>query len=251
MLHDQNDPLQLPDDLFSYENDKFFDFVHRFAGDIEAEILQIQRIKNARLLLLVPDVFSFLELECEALVNLKQRACFLTTDKRVVVKPGIKFNVELFIELVRRKSLSSGINKSSLFSSNTSTTSLSDPLEAGRGSPIIFNAQRSDSSPKTFVYTFIDNLVKNLNRSKNHYEYNLPVQKFASALHILAGTNTYEYLRINLPGSLPAITTLEGYNRTIDRPLKECEFRFEAMKEYLRLIDSRYIFAVSEYNDAT
>ena len=76
----------------------------------------------------------------------------------------------------------------------------------------IFNAQNLKDEPKPFVYAFVDNSLRNVNRSKHQYEYNPFVQKFALAFHVLAGTNVYEYLGINLSGAFPTITTLEKYN---------------------------------------
>ncbi|CAF4159918.1 unnamed protein product, partial [Rotaria magnacalcarata] len=70
------------------------------------------------------------------------------------------------------------------------------------------------------------------------------VSKFASALSILSGHDAYEFIRLNLPGALPSITTLRNYNRSISLPLRECEFRFESLKTYLDSIDSSYVFVV-------
>ena len=61
----------------------------------------------------------------------------------------------------------------------------------------IFNAQNLKDEPKPLVYAFVDNLLRNLNRSKHQYEYNPFVQMFALAFHVLGGTNAYEYLLTN------------------------------------------------------
>ena len=98
--------------------------------------------------------------------------------------------------------------------------------------------------PKSFVQVFVNNLVKNMKRSSNNYQFDPIVNKFASAFNILAGHNAYEFIRINLPGALPSITTLKKYNENINVHLHECEFRFDALKNYLDSIDSNYAFAV-------
>ena len=222
-----------------------YDFVRRFLGDIEAEIMRVQCIKQARLLLRIPDVFSFLALECDELLELKRQACFIVDEVHFVVRSGIRFNIEYFIDLVRSKSLiqsnSSRTNSSTVISSQLSQQSnktLHETIST-------FNIEISDRESKSLVYAFIDNLLKNLNRSKNHYQYNPFVQRFSSALHVLAGTNTYEYLRINLPGAFPTVKALDKYNRHLDIRLNECQFRFGSMKKILASIGSNFIFAVS------
>ena len=199
------------------------------------------------MLLLIPDVLSFFDLEFEDLLDLKKCACFIVDNTHFVVKPGIRFNMEYFIRLVR--------SKNSLYLNNNITVSspeipskfIKDINQNLDQIMDVFNAQNLKNEPKPFVYIFIDSLLRNLNRSKHQYEYNPFVQKFASALQVLAGTNAYEYLRINLPGAFPTITTLEKYNRSIDLKLNECQFRFDSMDKFLRSLDSRFIFALSLY----
>ena len=240
------DPTVLPKDIFSYENDAFYAFVRVFLGDIEAEIMRVQCIKHARLLLQIPDVFSFLALECDELLELKRQTCFIINEVDFVVKSGIRFNIEYFIELVRSKSLESHTHSNRTTSSpGVSTKSAEDINPSSHEALAAFNNQISNPVSKPFVYAFIDNLLKNLNRSKNHFQYNPFVQKFASALHVLAGTNTYEYLRINLPGALPTITALEKYNQHLDIRLDECHFRFDSMRKVLGSMGAKFIFAVS------
>ena len=241
----ENSQLLLPDDIVSYENDSFYNFVRVFVGDIEKEILQVQHIKNIRLLLLVPDVFSFIDLECEDLLDLKKRVCFLVGNTHFVVKPGIKFNMEYFIRLARSKTSIYLNNSITISSPKIPPKFIKDISQNSDQIMGIVNAQNLQNEPKPFVFTFIDNLLRNLNRSKSHYEYNPFVQKFSSALHVLAGTIAYEYLRINLPEAFPSITTLEKYERSIDLKLNECQFRFDSMDKFLHSLDSRFVFAVS------
>ena len=97
---------------------------------------------------------------------------------------------------------------------------------------------------KPFINIFISNLLKNMKRSKNNYQFDPIVTKFASVFKILAGHNAYELIRINLLGALPSDTTLKNYNENINFQLNECEFRFDLMKNYLDSIKSEYVFAV-------
>ena len=239
------DPTVLPDDIFSYENDAFYAFVRGFLGDVEAEITRVQCIEKARLLLKIPNVFSFLELNCDELLELKRQTCFIIDEVNFVVKSGIEFNIEYFVELVRSKSFLQSHSNRASSSPDVSTKFPEDIDQTSCEALAASNSRSSNPESKPFVYAFIDNILKNLNRPKNHFQYNPFVQKFASALHVLAGTKTYEYLRINLPGALPTITALEKYNQQLNIQLDECHFRFDSMRQVLSSMDAKFIFAVS------
>ena len=76
MSCEQSEILTLPDDLWSYSDDVFYDFVKEYVGEIEAEILKIQRIQNVQTLLQVPDVFSFFQINCKETYDLKKKRLF-------------------------------------------------------------------------------------------------------------------------------------------------------------------------------
>ena len=129
MANVDNDRLLFPDDIFSYENDAFYTFVHHFLGDIEADILRIQCIRNARLLLLVPNIFSLFELECEDLLDLKKRACFVISNLHFVVKPGVRFNIEYLVGLVRSKYATRSISNPTTSLPVIAQAPLKEPLQ--------------------------------------------------------------------------------------------------------------------------
>ncbi len=232
--------LPFIENISSYSDDVFYKFVKEFLGVIEGEILEIQRIKNVRILLQVPDVFSFFQMNSKDILKLKERACFLTDDLRYVVRPGIKSNIEQFIETLR-KYYKSTSNSVSFISSETRSDVT---REAGHCTCDVMNAN-NENELKSFVDIFIDNLFKNMKRSSNNYRFDPIVNKFASVLNILAGHNAYEFIRINLPGSLPSTTTLKAYDQDLNLQLSECEFRFDSLKDHLKSIDSNHVFIVS------
>ena len=65
------------DNLSSYSDDVFYKFVKEFVGEIEGEILEIQRIKNVRILLQIPDIFSFFRINCKETFDLKKKLVLL------------------------------------------------------------------------------------------------------------------------------------------------------------------------------
>jgi hypothetical protein len=97
----EQDLLPFLDKLPSYTDEVFYNFVKDFVGVIEGEILEIQRIKNVRILLQIPDVFSFFQINNKDILNLKERACFIADDSSYIVRPGIRSNIEQFIELLK------------------------------------------------------------------------------------------------------------------------------------------------------
>jgi hypothetical protein len=241
MDSEQEDLSSILDNISSYSGDVFYNFVKEFVGVIEGEILEIQCIKNIRILLQIPDIFSFLQLNCKETFDLKQRACFIGDDMQFIVRAGIKSNIERFINLLRKHYESKSTNINSV-SSQTTRSSMNK--ETSRCVCDLINKEDEEYQSKSFVNIFVSNLLKNMKRAKNNYQFDPIVTKFASVFNILAGNNAYEFIRINLPGALPSTTTLKNYNQTVNLRLNECEFRFDLLKNYLDSIESEYVFAV-------
>jgi hypothetical protein len=99
----------------------------------------------------------------------------------------------------------------------------------------------SDSS-LSFLNSLIDNIVHNLALPKNAYRYNERMQKFAMSLYILAGRNAYEFVRINIPGAIPAISTIQSLLNVEESQLMEGEFRFDALERKFSLNDTSIAF---------
>ena len=195
--------------------------------------------KNVRTLLQVPDVFSFLRINSKNILKLKERACFVTDDLQYIVRPGIKSSIEQFIETLRKyyETTSANVN---LVSSQTTSNVFQ---ETGHCMCYLMDIYEENQS-KSFINIFVNNLLNNMKRSSNNYQFDPNVNKFASVLNILAGNNAYEFIRLNLPGSLPSPTTLKAYNQDINLQLKESDFRFNSLKGYLELLDSNHVFVV-------
>ncbi|CAF4059415.1 unnamed protein product, partial [Rotaria magnacalcarata] len=66
-----------------------------------SDILEIQRIKNVRILLQIPDVFSFFQINNKDIFKLKEQACFIDDNSNYIVRPGIRSDIEQFIELLK------------------------------------------------------------------------------------------------------------------------------------------------------
>ncbi|CAF3724616.1 unnamed protein product [Rotaria sordida] len=242
MNYEQSELSTLPDDLWSYSDDVFYDFVKKFVGQIEGEILEIQHIKNVRILLQIPDIFSFFHINCKETYDLKKKACFIDDAMNFIVREGIKCNIEQFIDLLKR------YYESRLTNTNTILSHTTTSIEKNKSNQCIcdlinIDGENEQYQSKPFINIFLSNLLKNMKRSKNNFQFHPIVTKFASVFRILAGHNAYEFIRINLLGSLPSDTTLKNYDENINFKLNECEFRFDLLKDYLDSIKSQYVFS--------
>jgi hypothetical protein len=91
----------LQDDVLSLSNDSFYEFVTQVAGQLEANILKIQGIRNARTLLRSTDLFSIFKLDCNAVNELKQQVCWECKNGQIVVKQGIELNLKILTEVLK------------------------------------------------------------------------------------------------------------------------------------------------------
>ncbi|CAF2961994.1 unnamed protein product [Rotaria sp. Silwood2] len=176
------------------------------------------------------DLLPFLD----ELPSYSERACFIADDSSYIVRPGIRSNIEQFIELLKNH-YNAAAAPNQIKGVNNCMCGLVD-----------INNGNTEYQLKSFVHVFVNNLMKNINRSSNNYQFDPTVNKFASAFSILAGHQAYEFVRINLPGSLPSITTLKNYNQNINLHLNEGEFRFDSLKKYLDLVDSNHVFVCED-----
>ncbi|CAM4815916.1 unnamed protein product [Rotaria magnacalcarata] len=235
--------LPILDNVSSYSGDAFYKLVKDYVGIVEGEILEIQCIKNIRILLRIPDVFSFFQMNSKDIISLKQRACIIDDDMSYVIRAGIRSNIEQFIELLKQFHESKSNNSN--FPSQTTTSTAIKQSGQCICHKLNMNQENEGFQSKSFINIFIRNILNNMERPSNNYHFDPMVSKFASALSILSGHNAYEFIRLNLPGALPSVTILRNYNQTISLPLHECECRFDSLKSYLDSIDSNYVF-VSE-----
>ncbi|CAF1082926.1 unnamed protein product [Didymodactylos carnosus] len=180
-------------------------------------------------------------------LDLKRRACFIYPNtNEYVVRPGIKYNIEYVTELLRRFQQNFdklNNNDTNLFKTTTTCLQANEqPATLLKNLNDFVNNSREQNEHQPFLFAFLENIINNLGRSKNNYEYNEYVHRFAITLHILAGSNTYEFIRINLPGALPSVSTLEQHNKNIDLKMNECQFQFDRLKGHLDTINSNFVF---------
>lgn len=62
----------VPDDIFAYQDDQFYDFIKKLIGDKQANLLAFQEISNADVYLHCCNILNILKLDSSALIPYKE-----------------------------------------------------------------------------------------------------------------------------------------------------------------------------------
>ncbi len=68
------------------------------------------------------------------------------------------------------------------------------------------------------------------------------IKNFALSLYILGGKLTYEFIRLNLPGSLPNLTMLNTLISNSNSKISEAEFQFDQLQKHFENLNIQYAF---------
>jgi hypothetical protein len=93
----------LPHDLFSYQDERFYDLVDKFIGKKQAELLKFEEISSADIYLNCPNVLGVFKLDSAAVLPLKESLCLKLDDDSFVIFPGIKSSSSYLTELLTKK----------------------------------------------------------------------------------------------------------------------------------------------------
>ncbi|CAF3347145.1 unnamed protein product [Rotaria sp. Silwood2] len=229
------DTSVLPSDIFTRVDNDFYSIVKVLAGDSVFNILRIQLINSARKLLCSPDVFAFFQLESEETDKIKAESCFKSKTGQYVVKPGIQTSLLYLIKLLKQK-----FKEESALNENNETRDKYISNEFIDKHPLLKSLikwyQQNDSedynNANKFLTMFIDNVVFNLTQSSNNFRYTESIKKFAICLYILGGKQCYEFVRLNMPGSVPHLSTLGDLINKSNMTLTEAEFKFDSLQKF-------------------
>ena len=211
--------LVLPDDVLLFEGERFLALVRRTCGD----------------------ALAFLREDYRELEKIKERACLHLDDGSVLIKPGLRIDFDRFLNTLRvteakhqqKTPIDQPIDQ---ILSSIETLIKSYPLTANTDS------LRSHS----FLLEIVKNILENLMRQKNNYRYSEPVQRFAQALYVSGGRNTYEFVRFNLPSALPTLSTVDSSLKRSGGRITEGKFRYGDLKDHQR--SYQYQLAVCSEN---
>ena len=196
-----------PSNLFSMKTEEFYDYVESMFSFEIKELLRFQGFRSASAILHSTEhLLAFLDIDSndQNLLNMKNMIGFYQNDGTWKVKAGVRYDVDRFLSL---------LNKEESNRSDGSLLVTADVLRrfSWLKSVITFcqnNPYSNDQRELTFLLAFIDNISRNLVTPRNRYDYSDEIEQFAFVLYLLAGWQGYEFVRINLPGSLPSLSTL-------------------------------------------
>ena len=238
--------LSLPQNVVEFRDAAFFDFVGQFCGADIVEYLQLLCVRSVRSLLDIDDIFLPLQHDFVELSTIKKKLAFCRSDGSCSIKIGIQHDVEKLLNSLRNASVSN----EQITTAHTDENDLIIPFEIFRQQPFlkrligffITSSQTSHPTDEPFLHYFLENLFSNLSAAKNRYRYNEQVLDFAVCLSILAGRNSYEFLRINMPGALPSLITIQTKLSKAGFRALEGEFRYNDMNKYMNEINSKFAF---------
>jgi hypothetical protein len=148
----------------------------------------------------VDQLTQVLTFEIDELKDLKKSLGFTTSDGNFHLRLGHRKLLEHLLFLVQAKKTSSVRNRelSNNFIENDIDKKLIELLKHQ-------TSNLSDEHNVSILIPWIINIFQNLKTTKNKYSYDTHIQQFALLIYILGGRNCYEFLRLNLSGSLPHI----------------------------------------------
>ena len=95
----------LPDDIFSYSNEQFYDFIKKSYGDDLHDLFSFQSIRNGLHLLKTSceEILLIFEEESEEIEELKKLCCYKTSTNQYGIKLGVKLAINSLIDLLKIK----------------------------------------------------------------------------------------------------------------------------------------------------
>lgn len=220
--------LALPDNVLSFEGENFFELVRRTCGDVFKELMEILAINTVyKLLLAKDDILSVFQKNYQELQSVTKRACLHLDDGTIMLKPGLRLDFDRFIETLQSFK-DQNQEKESRHITNIYVSSLLKTLIKD------YKTNENDNSQinYSFLIAFVENIFSNLQKNKNNYRYSEAVLNFAKSLFVLAGRNAYEFVRLNLPGALPVLSTLSDSFGKAGAYIEEGIFRYDSLRNH-------------------
>lgn len=234
--------FSLHEDALSFNGDAFYNMVQQFCGKEVVDLLQFQFIDSSTSLIDVDDPFLVLQFESKRTTLIKENLGISCIDEHgrylFFVLPGIRLKVE---KLIR-----------SLCNMNTSNTPSSDSLKSLTISskiiekyPFIIDLIHclESNSITGFSIEFLSNWIFNIaSTSSNSFRYSQTIKDFSMSLYILGGPTLYEFIRLNIPGSIPNLTRIRSIISSSEYQLIEGHFQYNRFIDLAQKFDCKYVF---------
>lgn len=238
-------PLSLPINVFELHHEDFLQMVHQQCGKTMVEILRYLEINSAESLLTVEDLFAFFLHDSPDLTEMKKKVGITLSDGKFRVKDGLLFQANSLIKALHTFQQQTN---SSTSNDMTISSSLLDEYPILRQIIRMFEnlSSQSDKCVNAFKYTAIETIISNYNCAKTRYSYNDSMREFALCVFILGGRNVYEFIRLNIPGFLPSLTVIQCLLDSKSNRIKEADFRYDLMSDYLQSQKTKFVFAAED-----
>ena len=127
------DTSKLPQDILTYTDKQFYDFVESFCGQDASDLLSIQAIRSVDSFLHIQDIYSIFEIDSEDIKHIQTKCGFKKRNGTYTVRPGIKSTLDyvgaLFKKIQKqdvkiKKGQSSSIQSTVILSSSSSLTDI-------------------------------------------------------------------------------------------------------------------------------
>ena len=235
--------FSLPTGALAVRGDSFFDIVRHFCGVEVLELLRFQCIESSLDLLEIDDVFSILQFESIQTVSLKELIWISSRDELgnylFFVLPGIRLKLVKLIRSLRALLPTSECSPPASFANP-----LTIPSSLLKQYPFLVDLVYClESNLLTeFSIECISNMIANWACGKNLYRFEQSVKDFAASVFILGGRNVYEFIRLNIPGLFPSLTTLRSTLTSSKHHLVEGEFQYERLTKFVNRFGCKYAF---------
>jgi hypothetical protein len=234
--------FSLPTDALSFRGDSFHLMIEEFCGKEVVDLLQFQLIDNSMSLIETNDPFFILQFESDRTTSIKEALGISCTDEHgnysFFVMPGIRLKLEKLIrslhELITPTTRSSSLLKSLTLSS-----------ELVKKYPFLIDLIYCLESNllTNFSIDFLSNWMSNIaSTSKNSFRYSQSIKDFAASLYILGGATLYEFLRLNIPASVPNLTSVRSMLSSFKHQFIEGEFQYSRFQELVHPLGCKYAF---------
>jgi hypothetical protein len=239
---------KITENVFSLKNDDFYCFIHSLVGQQIVDILKFQSITSTQSLIRNPNIFAIFNIKCSepSFLLIREKSCLQLDNGQFIVKIGLMNNLNSLLDLLKQQQQKK-IMESSYIDANPSLS-----FDFINKYPLLKNLilwyQRVGNDSGTnkdkhgFLIDFIDTITNNMTKSSNHFRYSDTIKNFALSLYVLGGKLTYEFIRLNLPGSLPNLTMLNTLISTSNAKITEAEFRFDQLQKHFDDLNVQYAF---------
>lgn len=240
------DDICLPSNIFLLKGDAFYNFLETTFSIEIRELARMQGFSSAYSLLHShKNLLDFIHIDSDDsnLITMKKLAAFHDKNGTWTIKAGVQYNSDLLASALHRTER----EKTTIQSDGSILVPAATFSHFPWLKSLVLFCQNSmlaeDRNDLSFLSLFIENMASNITKSSNHNRYSDLIEQFAYVLYVLGGRQAYEFVRINLPGSLPSPSTLSTLFDEKREQLVEGEFRFDSMASELQPMNIKYAFA--------